>query len=89
MSLFSKWLAAGLISTSLIFSGGFADAKPKHTKAHKTQVKHKKTGKKHAKKSAKSHKKSEGYAKASGYMKRSPASATPHKKKKARKVRRT
>lgn len=93
MSPFSKWLAASLIATSMIFTGNFADAKPKaktkHTKAQKSQAKHKKASKKHVKKTVKNHKRTEGYAKASSYMKRSPASEAPHKKKKSRKVRRS
>jgi hypothetical protein len=82
MNLFSKWLAAGLVSTTLLFSGTFAEAKPKHAKSHKAHAT-KKAKKKHQAARG-GGKKSANYAKASGYMggSRSPASVSHAKKKK-------
>ena len=97
MKQYSRWVAAALLSTSLIFSADFAEAKAKHKdKTHKAHVHKKKTAKKvakkHGAKHAKAQKKSPGYAKAAGYMNdRSPASvkSSKHKTKKAKKTRRT
>ena|GEM_PF-3668232 len=96
MKPYSRWIAAALLSTSLIFSADFAEAKAKHKdKTSKSQVHKKKTAKKvakkHSAKHAKAQKKSPSYAKASGYMTRAPASAKPHKAKikKTKKTRRT
>ena len=83
MNSLSKWFAAALLSTSLIFTGNVAEAAKKKTKtkSHATHV-HKKTDKKKKKKTAKrAVKPSEGYVKASSYMKRDVAS-TPSKKAK-------
>lgn len=83
MTSISKWFAAAILSTSLMFAGNVAEAKKK-TKAHATHV-HKKIDKKKKKKAAKrSVKQSEGYAKAAKYMKRDVASAHTKKVKKAK-----
>ncbi|MNL11084.1 hypothetical protein D3C87_1319050 [compost metagenome] len=83
MSSISKWFAAAIFSTSLIFTGNVAEAKKK-TKTHATHV-HKKADKHKKKKSAKrSAKRSEGYAKASRYMERGPASVHSKKVKKSK-----
>jgi flagellar biosynthesis component FlhA len=83
MNGISKWFAVAILSTSLIFTGNVAEAKKK-TKTHASHV-HKKTDKKKKKKSAKhSERQTEGYAKASSYMKRDVASAHSKKAKKSK-----
>ena len=79
----SKWFAAAILSTSLIFAGNVAEAKKK-PKTHASHV-HKKSDKKKKKKSAKkSGKRSEGYTKASSYMDRDVASTHSKKAKKSK-----
>jgi hypothetical protein len=85
MNSISKWFAAAILSTSLIFTGNVAEAKkkPKH-KTHASHV-HKKADKKKKKRSAqRSGERSEGYAKASRYMDREPASVHSKKMKKSK-----
>jgi outer membrane murein-binding lipoprotein Lpp len=85
MNSISKWFAAAILSTSLIFTGNVAEAKKKTKhKTHASHV-HKKVDKKKKKRSAqRSTKRSEGYAKASRYMEREPASVHAKKIKKSK-----
>jgi sRNA-binding protein len=85
MNGISKWFAVAILSTSLIFTGNVAEAKKKtKAKTHASHV-HKKADKKKKKRSAqRSERQTEGYAKASSYMKRDVASTHSKKAKKSK-----
>lgn len=85
MTLFSKWFAAALISTSLVFAAPSAEAKKK-TKTHASHTHKKKSAKKKKHTAHKSEPRSPGYARASEYMKADRAPASAHKVKKHKKT---